>query len=88
MSAGPLAFLPELGALEDVIKLVRLATDHRTTIDERRNAALQACERIARSGMLEKADALKAWIAGNANSLRRAHSLASFLDTFRAARRG
>jgi hypothetical protein len=84
MSAGPLAFLPELGALEDVLKLVRLATDPRTPIEERRNAALAACDRIARSGMIEKAESLKSWIAANANSLRRAHSLASFLDTFRA----
>lgn len=84
MSTGPLSFLPELGALDEVLKLVRLATNKGATLEERRTAALQACERIARSGMLEKADALRLWMVQNANSLRRAHSLASFLDTFRA----
>ena len=84
MSPGPLAFLPELGALDDVLKLVRLAIDRGTSAEERRTAALKACERIAKSGMLDKAEALKQWMFANANSLKRAHSLASFLDTFRA----
>jgi hypothetical protein len=80
----PLDFLPELGALDECVKLVRLATGRGATVEERRSAAVQACERIARSGLLEKAEALKAWMTANANTIKRAHSLASFLDTFRA----
>jgi hypothetical protein len=86
VSQSPLEFLPELGALDEIVKLVRLATDRGTSPEERRTVALKACERIVRSGMLEKAEALKVWIASNAKVMRRAHSVASFLDTFRAGR--
>lgn len=83
MSKGPLDFLPELGDLDEIVKLVRLANDTRTTVDERRTAAVQACERIARVGLLEKLEALRRWAVANGVTLKRAHSLASFLDTFR-----
>jgi hypothetical protein len=80
---SPLDFLPELGTLDEILKLVRLANDKHTTVDERRAAALKACERIHRTGLIEKLEALKRWAIDNGTALKRAHSVASFLDTFR-----
>jgi hypothetical protein len=64
-------------------KLVRLATDTRTPIEERRNAALAACEGLARSGALELVGKTRAFLEKNRVHLDRARHAAGLLDSFR-----
>jgi hypothetical protein len=62
-----------LGQLVDAIdKLVRLATDPAAALEERRNAAMSACERIASTRVLEKVRALLPWYEANKRTIARA----------------
>jgi hypothetical protein len=69
---------------EEIDKLVTRAVDHRgQTIEERRNAAMAACERIHMSGVLPKLREAQTWIKANRVHFTRALSLGSFLNSFR-----
>jgi hypothetical protein len=62
-----------LGQIADEIeKLVRSATTPGGTIEERRNAAMLACERIAQTGIIDKVKKLRPWYDANKRTIARA----------------
>ena len=64
--------------------LVRLANDHKAaSFEERRTAALSACELIARAGVLEKIAKAQAWFLENRVHFERAQKAAALIQTFR-----
>ncbi len=63
--------------------LVRLATNRGATLEERRTAAMTACDLLASTGALEKVEKARQWIHANRVHLQRAQQAAAFLSTFR-----
>lgn len=62
---------------------VRTATNLRASMDERRRAAMEACERIERSNVLAKLELAQAWVAANAPHIQRAIKAAEFIQALR-----
>lgn len=62
---------------------VRQATNLRASMDERRRAAMQACERIERSQVLPKLELAQAWVAANAGRIEGALKAAQFIQALR-----
>lgn len=70
--------------LEEVDKLVTLATDPGAYAQERATAAAEACARLRRSGVLPNLVKLADWLEARRDMIVRAVKMASTVDQARA----
>jgi len=85
---GPVDFdriLTETGALVTRLEaLVRQACDRKgASMQDRREAAMAACELIADSGALRRLEQARQWAKANRVHLERAQKAAAFFDVLR-----
>lgn len=78
------AFQDGRHTLEEVEKLVALATESGAYAQERATAAAEACARLRRSGVLPKLVKLGEWLEQNRETITRALKFAKSVDQARA----